>query len=68
MLSPRLLLITDVKILRYYLSFTQIRDLILGTSSSSENNKNVDVGDQTRMQITLPINYFKTEGKNDHFS
>lgn len=67
-LCPQFLLITEAKILHYYLGFTQDRDLLLGASSNSENNKKTNDVDRIHVQIILPLGYLEIEGQSDNFS
>lgn len=59
----RFLLITEVKMLHYYLDFTQNRGLMLSAPSSFEDDKNTDDGIWIHVQIILPLGYLKSRGK-----
>lgn len=68
MFSPRLLLETEVIIIIYYLDFSNNRENIWSPSSSSKNDKNGEVGDQTHARNILPLDFAITEGQSDKFA
>lgn len=59
---PKLLLLTEVIIIIYYLDFSNKREELWGVSLSSVNDKNVDVRDRNHVKNTLPLSFEITEG------